>query len=331
MNSSPRSGAAAVALLLCALLAACGKQEDANKEYAYVSAPQVSLRDRLAQVYNKVGLVQNGDRVEILEKQKRFARVRSPKGEEGWMEQRYLASQQVFDAFQKMAAENRQSPSQGEALTRAELNMHVEPGRQTEKLYQLKEAEKVQLLKRAVAERPGSLASPRKEGESPQPLVEDWWLVRDKLARTGWVLGRMVDVDLSLEVAQYAEGQRIVAYFVLNEIADDGRNVPQYLVALTEPKDGLPIDFNQVRVFTWNTKRDRYETAYRERKLQGVLPIVTGVQEFEKEGRLPFFTLRTRDEQGAVQERKYKMNGVMVRRVLPPGEKLPGKAAGQRR
>ena len=79
----------------------------------------------------------------------------------------------------------------------------------------------------------------------------------------------MVDLDVPLDVAQYAEGQRIVAFFVLNEVQDQDKGevkkVPQYLMVLTEPKDGLPFDFNQVRVFTWNVKRHRYETAYRER------------------------------------------------------------------
>ena len=48
--------------------------------------------------------------------------------------------------------------------------------------------------------------------------MEDWCLVRDSQGRVGWVLSRMVDVDVPLEVAQYAEGQRFVAFFVLNQV-----------------------------------------------------------------------------------------------------------------
>ena len=89
--------------------------------------------------------------------------------------------------------------------------------------------------------------------------------MRDSNQRVGWVLARMIDLDVPLDVAQYAEGQRIVAFFVLNQVQDGDKKVAQYLTVLTEPKDGLPFDFNQIRVFTWNVKRHRYETAYRER------------------------------------------------------------------
>jgi hypothetical protein len=136
----------------------------------------------------------------------------------------------------------------------------------------------------------------------------------------GWVLARMIDVDAPLEIAQYAEGQRIVGYFVLNEVTDGDKKVPQYLVLLTEPKDGMDFDYNQVRVFTWNVKRHRYETAYREHNLDGVLPVTVSQENFDKEGTLPVFVLRVKDDSGNVRERKYKLNTPIVRRVLAPGE-----------
>ena len=43
-------------------------------------------------------------------------------------------------------------------------------------------------------------------------------------------------------------------------------------------------------------------------------------QDFEKEGRLPTFTLRLRDENGGTVERQYRLNGPIVLRVAPPGE-----------
>ncbi|HZU21531.1 MAG TPA: hypothetical protein VE998_01790, partial [Terriglobales bacterium] len=116
------------------------------------------------------------------------------------------------------------------------------------------------------------------------------------------------------------EGQRIIACFKLNEVQDGDKPVPQYLTLVTEPHDGAPYDFDQVRVFTWNLKRHRYETGYRERRLFGVLPVQVGTQDFGKEGVLPVFTIRAQDESGQAAEREYRLIGPVVRRVQPASD-----------
>ena len=319
----------AIVTVLC--FSGCARHKKAA-ELGYVSVPQAVLRDRVATVYSKVGTVKNGDRVEILEHERRFVRVRTDTGSEGWIEQRYLVSQQVYDGFQKLAQQEQSDPLQATGTTRNDTNIHLEPGRETEHLYQLNQGSKVSIFKRATAEKvlPGA-APPAANSESPKSaILEDWWLIRDPEGHMGWVLARMVDLDVPLEIAQYAEGQRIVAFFVLDEVADGDKKVSQYLVGLTEPKDGLPFDYNQVRVFTWNVKRHRYETAYRERNLNGELPISVSRENFDKEGVLPVFVLRVKDENGNVSERKYKLNTPIVRRVLAPGEQ-PAKPAPKKR
>jgi hypothetical protein len=102
---------------------------------------------------------------------------------------------------------------------------------------------------------------------------------------------------------------------VLNQVTDGDKKVAQYLTLMTESKDGLPFDYNQARVFTWNVKRHRYETAYREHGLNGMLPVTVTHESFGKEGDLPVFVLRVKDSAGNMVERKYKMNTPMVRRV----------------
>lgn len=323
-------------VLAAALLSfACGRGRNRVLEVAYVSAPQVYLRDQVAAVYNKTGTVKNGDRVQVLDRERRFVRVRTDSGAEGWLEQRYLVNHEVYDNFQKLVTQEKDDPIQATATTRNETNMHVEPGRDTDHLYLLDQGTKLSILKRATVEKvlPGESPHPasenQKTGTSPPPM-EDWWLARDAQAHVGWVLERMVDLDVPLDIAQYAEGQRIVAFFVLNQVTDADKQVPQYLVALTEPKDGMPFDYNQVRVFTWNVKRHRYETAYREHGLNGVLPVMVSQENFDKEGTLPVFVLRVKDDSGNVAERKYKLNTPIVRRVLAPGEE-PSKPAARKR
>ena len=335
----PRSALIALCFVSALFLVSCHRGGGRVLEIAYVSGIQANLRDHVAAVYEKTGVIKNGDRVEVLDHDRHFVKVRAANGETGWVEQRYLVSQDVYDRIQKLTADNQTDPVQAQGTTRNDTNLHVEPGRDTEHLYQILAGEKLSLLKRGTADKPGAVmpASRNKSNGSnnnnddkkPVPVVEDWWLVRDSHNRVGWVLARMIDLDVPLDVAQYAEGQRIVAFFVLDQVEDVDKQgggkdpvvkkVPQYLTVLTEPKDGLPFDFNQVRVFTWNTRRHRYETAYRER-MEGVLPVTVTQENFDKEGTLPVFVLRVPDDSGKIIERKYKLNTPIVRRVLAPGE-----------
>jgi|ERR1700733_1200776 len=322
------------------LLPACNRGRHRVLEVAYVSAPQAGLRDQVAAIYNRVGNVKNGERVEVLEREKRFSRVRTGSGIEGWIEQRYLVDQSTYDALQKLTQDNQSDPVQAPGLLRNETNLHVTPGRETEHLYQLASGAKVAILKRATVEKQaGSIPPPKlttRPGAKAAPgsALEDWWLVRDDQGHVGWVLARMVDVDVPLEIAQYAEGQRFVAFFVLDQVPDNDKGVQkqvaEYLCILTDPHDGLPYDFDQVRVFTWNARKHRYETAYREHGLDGILPVTITKENFEKEGALPVFILRVKDDAGNVSERKYKLNTPIVRRVLAPGE-LPSRPVNRRR
>jgi SH3-like domain-containing protein len=331
-------------------LSACNRGRHRVLEVNYVSAVQATLRDQVATIYNRVGIVKNGERVEVLDHEKRFAKVRTAAGVEGWIEDRYLVNQKTYDALEQLTKDNLSDPVQAPGVLRNDTNLHLTPGRETEHLYQLTSGAKVSILKRATAEKTGAVALPKPGKKETGPVLEDWWLVRDAENRVGWVLARMVDVDAPLDVAQYAEGQRFVAFFVLNTVQDPGKDagkegttkeannndkdktVPQYLCAFTEPHDGSPYDYDQIRVFTWNTHKHRYETAYREHGLNGFLPITVTTENFDKEGTLPVFILHVKDDNGNTIERKYKLNTPIVRRVLAPGEqKEPATATRRRR
>jgi SH3-like domain-containing protein len=335
--SRSQSLALILALTASVLSIACGRGRGRVLEIVYVSAPQGFLRDRVAPVYNKIGTVKNAERVEVLDRDRRFLKVRTSSGAEGWIEQRYTISQQTYDQLQKLAQESKDIPVQATGTTRNDSNIHLEPTRDADHLYQLAQGSKVYILKRASSEKQPTAAPPansQTKKEPPKPAMEDWWLVRDAQAHTGWVLSRMVDIDVPLEIAQYAEGQRIQAFFPLDEVRDGDKNVSEYLVVLSEPKDGMAFDYNQVRVFTWNLRRHRYETAYRERNLDGFFPVTVTHENFDKEGNLPVFTLKVRDSSGNLVDRKYKLNTPIVRRVLAPGEsperKSPSKKARHR-
>src|SRR5579871_922339 len=342
-----------------ATLAGCGGSAGNKQEYAYVADPEVVMRDRVAPAASRVGVIRNGERVQVLEhlQNRRFVKVRSSRGEDGWVAERYLISQESFEQLTKLAEDYKSSPAQAVAVVRRQSNLHLTPGRKTEHLYQLNENEKVELIQRTVVDRnadPKKTEKPAadknaangKEPEQSAPdqtpeeangadekkpapekpgqpaVLEDWWLVRDSQKRVGWVLGRALYLDVPIDIAQYAEGDRIVGFFVLDQSHDsqEEKDVPEYLVLMSENHDGLPFDYDQIRVFTWNTRRHRYETAYRERNLTGVVPTTLGL-----DGEVRTFALHVKDETGSVRELKYRFTPPIVRRALAPGEVPPPK------
>jgi SH3-like domain-containing protein len=330
--------------LLLSLLAGCKRGPLKHAEMMYVSVPQANLRDRVSAVYNKVATVQAGEAVEVLEKQKRFIHVKTSSGKDGWIEERYLVGQEVFDGFEKLKKDNEKTPVEAHGTARSELNIHLTPEREGEHLYQMKEGEKVEVLKKASSlknaggakpVKPIPSKGPVKKAEAPPkpgtavkttaateepPAMEDWFLIRDGGGHVGWVLMRMIDIDVPVDVAQYAEGQRIMGYFVLDKVQDEDKQVPQYLVLMSTPKEGLPYDYDSIRVFSWNSKRHHYETAYRERDIYGVYPVTSGMEDFGKEGNEPVFTIQVKDETGAIVPRKFRMIQPVVRRLLLPGQ-----------
>ena len=96
--------------------------------------------------------------------------MRTDSGVEGWIEQRSLVSQEVFDGFQKLAQDAKAADVQGHGTTRAELNMHLTPSREGEHLYQLKEGEKVEILKRATTDKnaPKPPPPPKPAAQNPK-------------------------------------------------------------------------------------------------------------------------------------------------------------------
>jgi hypothetical protein len=306
----------------------CTRFHKQQNDTVYVSARQMYLHDRVAAVSNRVAEVVNGQQLEVLEHGRRFLKVKTQKNEIGWIEERAVIDAQSYQAFAQLADAHKQDPVVATGVLRDDVYLHVLPGRETERFFLLPGNAKVQLLVRASVPKAGAPGSVRPKPVEPKPTqttqptppapaipkpaakpasvppaealtippipMEDWWLIRDGQGHAGWLLAGKVDVDVPDEIAQYAEGQRIVGAYVLTKVYDDeattsDHQVPEFVTVLSPNQAGLPFDFDQVRVFTWSLKRHRYETAFRLHPIQGYLPVKVSTQTV-KDASVPVFS-----------------------------------------
>jgi hypothetical protein len=127
----------------------------------------------------------------------------------------------------------------------------------------------------------------------------------------------------------------------------DDKKIPEFVTVLSPYKAGLPYDFDQVRVFTWNLKKHRYETAFREKNIEGYLPVQIkpmqdlGGRAANSATLLPGFTYKVLPadaapvipdpETGAIVPgptilKSYRLEGNILHRLLPPGTAPPDEA-----
>src|ERR1700730_10829444 len=163
-------------------------------QYVYVTAKQTFLRDRVAAVSNRTATVENGEKLQVLERGRRFLRVQTAKGETGWIDEKVVATQEIFDQFEGLKQKHKDDPAVASAVVRDEVYLHAAPGRETERVYRLAEGEKLKVFTRATPRKPlppgmRAVAKPAAAAAGkgvkaqapvpdvpPPPAMEDWWL-----------------------------------------------------------------------------------------------------------------------------------------------------------
>jgi hypothetical protein len=87
---------------------------------------------------------------------------------------------------------------------------------------------------------------------------------------------------------------------------------PTYVaVGITGP-EGQPCDFTLLRVYSWNPKRRRYETAYVESNFCGKLPVRIEPEPYSGADSAFRFTA---DGKKGQEAREYRLRGGILRRV----------------
>ena len=148
----------------------------------YAGPATLGLRRDIPLQSPVVATVRHGDRLEIVQRRRRFLKVRAPGGAEGWIEDHLLLSSDEIAALKDVERRALTLPSQGAASTYDQINMHTQPNRLSPSFLQVKEGEKVDVVghvsaprtpperKPLIPPKPKTLPPTRKRAESKYPL-----------------------------------------------------------------------------------------------------------------------------------------------------------------
>jgi SH3-like domain-containing protein len=305
-----------VVALLCFSQACRRTSGPASKNRGRITAESVDVKKTRATLSPTVVKLHRGEEVEVLSREQRWLRIRTMNRQEGWIEENTAMDQSIIDAEKKLADEVQKEVVQAVGELSSASNLHTAPGRDTPVFARVPKDTKIEVFDRTLTDRPQSPGgtSPTPSAADSQPRKDPWLKVKTEKGDVGWVYSPSVNFSVPDEIVQYSESRRIVAWLPLNQITlEGGKKVNQYVVADVEPGVAHDYDFDRIRVFTWNMKRNRYETAYRESKIFGVYPIRT----FTKDDKPAFEIIRLNDanqDSPKITER-YVMIGVLVRRL----------------
>ena len=261
------------------------------------------LNDSAAEVRLVVTQLRHGERVGILSRTAHWARVETAEEQVGWIEQENLIDAPAFEKGRELLNEMKKESPQASGRTASPANLRVEPARDAVQITQLAAAERVEIFGRRMVARPSKTGKP----ENGETSREAWYMVRAG-DRVGWVLGRLISLEIPEEIGHYAQSFNLVAWLVLSTVDDNGRGVPQYVAA--DREDTQDYDFTRIRIFTWGAARQEYATAYVESHMRGFFPI----RVMQVEG-APGFRLRLEDQKGRKFQKVYRMQQTIVRSV----------------
>jgi hypothetical protein len=340
--------------LLCmvALLAWVFRPKHESIGQAYISERSVTLWSGVAQVREQMGVLLYGDRVDVLARRNDYVKVRTASGLTGWLDARYLLEPELWQRSEKLLQQAKSMTVQARGRTKVPTNLRVAPGRSEHRVYQFGRGVPVEILGRAVADWVQTSDEKETTADSERGKKEDWFFVRGVATRppgegsvrnsagttttepgdqtipiAGWVVARFVSLDLPDPVRNGSNSANVrpIAWLELSLAKDAEGQHPQYLVAGTRSPEGQPCDFTTLRVFTWNPKKSRYETAFIENNLCGALPIALGKGP-KGEPEFRFHVM-----EGAKEERVYRLIQTVVRRIRDGNQVLRPKSAKRRR
>ena len=327
-------------LLLVALIGGVWWARRNRSHYpdAYIADQSATLWSATAQVRRQVATLGYGEKVSVLNRAGDLTEVRSPDGTQGWVDTRLLMAQGLWNQVGDLISSAQKMPVQAKGHTRTISNLHIDPGRDSSRIFQFGRNVPVVVLRRQVASTSHAVGEESRASDEAASSGEeksdreDWSLVLYSPEKAGssslsagaqsrngpgipiagWVLSRFVELDPPPPIGDYtaASGRRVVAWAQLNTVSNPGGDKPQYVVAASKSGEGQPCDFTSIRVYTWGSVRMRYETSFADNTVCGRLPVRVSQTPSGPE-------FRFAEDKNA--ERAYRLIGTVVRRLTPAG------------
>lgn len=288
-----------ICLAFAIVLAACTPSREPSVDHATVVANNASVRMRNSSTSRTLRTLDSGDKVDVLERQDNWYRIRYNNEVQGWMEESTVVTNATLDRVQEMVVAAQNQPPQNTASLHDDANLRTEPGRDTTIIRRMDGGTTLEVLDRVTKRRSSSDSS-----------LDMWLKVRTSPTEVGWVYEGLVDFDVPPELALYTEGRTYTAVQRINQVQDSlAGPINWYVVGERRPGVDPHIDFDGIRVYTWNLRRHRYETAFRTRDLRGVYPLEVG----QDNGNPTFRFYELDDDLSTKIPRDFVMYGVVVR------------------
>jgi hypothetical protein len=289
----------------CSLLAG-----EAKIDEGIVIAPKLNIRSSTAPAARDLAQVKRGDRLEILD----HTEVRTPTrieewykvrtkdkdGVVGWVEARFIISQEVMNKLEDLYQRSKDIPAQGRGRLKVQTKLRLEPG--GDLVTMLSRGTTVDIVGKTRTiikiEKQQSSEDADEATEEPETRTVLWYQVRlpdSEVLRAGWVGAQQVELDVPEEILHLeGEGRRFTGWVVFDQTrAKDGQMKNNYIGLMKSLGTEGPIDFTRLWFLVYSPSEGRYSSPYIEDGLRGILPVTLGTSS-GKNG----FTIRELDENG---------------------------------
>ena len=132
----------------------------------------VDVRKEISPQSPVVATLAHGDKVDILQQRRIFARVRTADGHEGWTEVKQLMTKEQMNELRAFTEQAASLTSQGAAVSYEPVNMHTAPDRNSPSFFQFREGTRVEVLAHKLAPRLPRASAPQTRLLPARPKTE---------------------------------------------------------------------------------------------------------------------------------------------------------------